>query len=108
MVQYIFHPGSMDCAGNGGIGGVLADSTDYVGINYSTDGGANWQFEKIGRDGITPVSNRSGYYPLFENFGQINGAVDNKGVMHVTMNGYSVTGLEIQILLFAFRAIILE
>ncbi len=87
--QYIFHPGAWTVAGNGGPGGVPDDSTDYVGINYSTDGGANWNFEIIGRDGITPVANRPGYYPLFENFGQINGAVDNNGVMHVTMNGYS-------------------
>ncbi len=32
--------------------------------------------------------NRPGYYPIFENFGQINGTVDNNGVMHITVNGY--------------------
>ncbi len=73
---------------NGGPGGAPVDSTDYVGINYSTDSGSTWAFEVIGRDGITPVANRPGYYPLFANFGQVNGVVDNNGVIHITANGY--------------------
>ncbi len=57
-------------------------------MNYSTDGGTTWTFELMGRDGITPVANRPGYLPIFENFGQVNFQVDNNGVVHVGMNGY--------------------
>ena len=32
--------------------------------------------------------NRTGYLPVFENFGQINFALDNNGVVHVGINGY--------------------
>ncbi len=75
--------------GNGGLGGVAADSADFVGIKSSTDQGSTWQFELLGKDGLTPVFNRTGYYPIFENFAQMNGAVDNNGVKHVTINGYA-------------------
>lgn len=84
----IMHFGAWTFAGNGPIDGANADSTDFIGINYSTDSGATWQFEKIGRDGLTEVANRPGYFPIFENFGQVNGLVDNNGVMHITANGY--------------------
>jgi len=53
------------------------------------DGGTTWTFELMGRDGLTPVFNRTGYLPIFENFGQANFAVDNNGVVHVGMNGYA-------------------
>lgn len=86
--QYILHPSAWGFAGEGGPGGTPDDSVDFTGINYSTDGGATWLFEKTGMEGVTSVANRDGYLPLFENFGQINGAVDNNGVMHVTINGY--------------------
>ncbi len=51
---------------NGGPGGADADSTDVVLINYSNDAGANWTLgEIIGRDGVSEVVNRPGYYPIF-------------------------------------------
>jgi hypothetical protein len=88
--MYIVHPTMFAFVGNGGPGGVPDDSTDWVALNYSTDMGATWTLnEIIGRDGITPVANRPGYWPIFENFGQINGVADNNGVFHVTVNGYS-------------------
>lgn len=87
--QYLVHVGAWAVSGNGGPGGADPDSADFVGYNYSTDGGNTWSFELIGRDGITAVFNRSGYYPIFENFGQLNFAVDNNGVVHVGMNGYA-------------------
>lgn len=89
--QYILHFTTHQRFGGaeGGFGGANEDSTDVVVINYSTDGGETWTLgEIIGRDGATEVANRPGYYPIFENFGQINGVVGNDGVMHITMNGY--------------------
>ena len=91
--QYLVHVGAWGnstAAGgaNGGPFGAHPDSTDFVGMNYSTDGGTTWTFELMGRDGLTSVFNRTGYLPMFENFGQLNFAVDNNGVVHVGMNGY--------------------
>lgn len=74
--------------GNGGPGLRHPDSTDFVGMNYSSDGGTTWTFTLIGRDGISSVFNRTGYLPIFENFGQVNFVVDNSGVVHVGINGY--------------------
>ncbi|MBL1212007.1 MAG: T9SS type A sorting domain-containing protein [Ignavibacteriae bacterium] len=87
--MYIFHPSCYARAGEGGFGGVGKDSADMATISYSTDSGETWTIgEMIGEEGYTPVVNRTGYFPLFENFGQVNGGVDDNGVMHVTMNGY--------------------
>ena len=85
--QYIMMMGSYPVGGNGGAGGVPDDQTDKTELVYSTDSGSSWTTEIIGRDGITPVANRPGYFPIFENFGQLSGVVDNNGVMHVTANG---------------------
>ena len=90
--QYLAHVGmwgGLASGGNGGPGGVHPDSTDFIGMNYSSDGGTTWTFELMGKDGLTPVANRPGYFPIFENFGQVNFAVDNNGVVHVGVNGYS-------------------
>jgi hypothetical protein len=86
--MYLAHVGCWTVAGEGGPGGVPDDSTDFIGMNYSSDGGATWTFELMGREGLTPVANRTGYLPLFENFGQVNFVVDNSGVVHVGLNGY--------------------
>ncbi|NWF90895.1 MAG: T9SS type A sorting domain-containing protein [Ignavibacteriaceae bacterium] len=90
--QYLAHVGMWTGlsggAGNGGPGGAHPDSTDFIGMNYSSDGGATWTFELLGRDGLTPVFNRTGYLPIFENFGQVNFVVDDNGVVHVGVNGY--------------------
>ena len=88
--QYVFHPASFGLAGSGQVAGVEQDSSDFVSILYSTDAGANFTFEKIGYSGWSTISNRDGYQPLFANFAQLDGAVDNSGKMHVVINGYSV------------------
>lgn len=103
--QYLMHVAAWSMNGNGQFDGVVEDSSDYTGINYSTDAGATWQFEIIGRDGYTMVDNRPGYYPVFENFGQVAGIVDDNGVMHVTANGYSIYAPSAGDTTFAFAAL---
>jgi len=68
------------------------DSADNVWIIYSTDQGSTWQGRSIGWDGDTTLVQGyfSDYAPLFENFGQIDGAVDNFGKMHIVANGYGI------------------
>jgi len=87
--QYVFHPASFSVSGSI-LDGVEQDSADFVSAYYSTDGGENFTFEKIGYEGYSPIDNRPGYMPLFSNFAQIDGAVDNSGKMHAVINGYSV------------------
>jgi hypothetical protein len=86
--QYVFHPAAFSVAGSI-LDGVEQDSADFVSAYYSVDGGANFTFEKIGYEGYSPIDNRD-YMPLFANFAQIDGAVDNTGKMHAVINGYSV------------------
>lgn len=88
--EYIFHPAAFSSVGAGQVDGVEQDSSDFVSAYYSTDGGANFTFEKVGYSGWTTVDNRDGYQPLFANFAQLDGAVDNSGKMHIVINGYSV------------------
>ena len=73
------------------------DSADNVWIIYSTDGGNTFQGKSIGWDGeINAVPNYiEGYTPLFENFSQIDAAIDNNGQIHVVANGY---GLNLEII----------
>ncbi len=87
--QYLMHFGAWTVKGNGPFEGFVQDSADFVGINYSNDQGATWEFEEIAYDGITEVANRPGYTLIIENFGQVNGVVDNNGVRHIAANGYS-------------------
>ncbi|MCX8056252.1 MAG: T9SS type A sorting domain-containing protein [Ignavibacteria bacterium] len=92
-------------ANEGGVGstqghiyaGWPKDSADNVWIIYSTNGGNTFQGRSIGWDGeINAVPGYiQGYAPLFENFGQIDGAIDNNGKMHVVANGY---GLRLEII----------
>ena len=86
---------------NGGVGGSGAhvydgidpDSCDNAWAIYSTDGGTSWTGKTIGIDGVIDLI--SGYHtpyfaPLFENFGQLDMAVGNDGVMHAVANGYGL------------------
>ena len=70
----------------------LIGNPDIVYWYYSTDFGATWQGEVIGRgSGNNPeygqISNRD-YAPYFTNFAQCNSIVDDDGVTHVVFNGY--------------------
>ncbi len=87
--NFVFHPAAFSVAGSI-LDGAEQDSADFVSILASTDGGANFNFEKIGYEGYSPISNRPDYMPLFANFAQLDGAVDNSGKMHVVINGYSI------------------
>lgn len=88
--DHVFHPAAFGYVGAGQIAGVEQDSSDFVSILYSNDGGANFAFEKVGYSGWSTIDNRDGYSPLFANFAQLDGAVDNGGTMHIAINGYSV------------------
>lgn len=75
--------------GGNGSSTLPKDSTDYVGWLHSEDNGATWKNDKIGYDGYNQqVTNRPSYFTYFQNFGQVEGAVDDKGVTHLAMNGY--------------------
>jgi len=73
-------------------GAYLTDNPDIVYWYYSTDYGATWQGEVIGKgSGNNPeygqIINRN-YAPYFTNFAQGNAVVDDVGVTHVVYNGY--------------------
>jgi hypothetical protein len=73
-------------------GAYQSGNPDIVYRFYSTDFGATWQGEVIGRgSGSNPeygqISNRD-YAPYFTNFAQCNSVVDDNGVTHVVFNGY--------------------
>ncbi len=73
------------------------DSADNVWIIVSSNGGTTFTGRSIGWDGeINAVPGYiPGYAPLFENFGQVDGAIDNNGKIHVVANGY---GLRLEII----------
>ena len=71
--------------------GVPEDHADNVWCVYSTDQGETWNGESIGFDG--DINSVTGYHtanfaPVFENFGQVDGAVGNNGIIHIVANGY--------------------
>lgn len=73
--------------------GYARDSADNVWVIYTLDGGTNWTKKSIGWDGdfdIVTGYHVPNYAPLFENFGQIDAAVGNDGVMHFIANGYGL------------------
>lgn len=71
------------------------DSTDYIGWLHSEDAGATWKSEKIAYDGYNgQITNRMNNYTWFQNFAQIESAVDDKGVSHAVMNGYGYYDLD--------------
>jgi len=72
---------------------VSQDSADNVWMLYSNDGGSSWLAGSIGFDGV--INKVAGYHtpnfaPLFENFSQLDAAVDNNGVWHFVANGYGL------------------
>ena len=81
-------------AGDGHVyDGVPEDHADNVWQIYSTDAGATWTAESFGYDGefdVVDGYHTANFAPLFENFGQIDGAVGNDGVMHYVANGYGL------------------
>ncbi len=88
--EHIVHYGAYTVVGGQAFEGHAQDSSDYVQIDYSHDGGATWTYhEDIAYEGITELANRPGTYPNFENFGQVNGNISNDGTIHITDNGYS-------------------
>lgn len=102
--QYIAHVAPYDVKGNGGPYGEVTnpDSVDVTILTLSTDGGQNWSTVEIGYDGATLVANRDRVYPIFANFGQVQFAVANNGVVHVVMNGYAIKGIDDTSATFAF------
>lgn len=105
--QYVAHVAPYDVRGNGGKYGTQTnpDSVDVTILRYSTDGGQNWSYREIAYDGITTLANRTEFYPLFENFGQVQFAVGNMGIVHVVMNGYGFRGINDTTATFAFPVI---
>lgn len=77
--------------------GVNPDSADCAWIIYSSDAGSTWTGKTIGCDGW-PGKVKDypmvGYSPLFENFGQVKGAISNDGNIHVVANGYGLDTTE--------------
>ncbi len=73
--------------------GVPVDSADCVWMLYSSDAGTNWTPSMIGHDGMFDLVDgyhTADYGPLFENFGQLDMAVANDGVVHAVANGYGL------------------
>lgn len=73
--------------------GISADSADNVWIIYSNDAGTTWNAEVIAQDGVINLVENyhtPNFAPIFENFGQVRGVMDNSGVIHIVANGYGV------------------
>ncbi|MCL6493882.1 MAG: T9SS type A sorting domain-containing protein [Ignavibacterium sp.] len=73
--------------------GVPETQADNFWAISTTDGGATWTGKMIAPDGkFDLVSNyhTANYAPLFENFGQVDVALDNNGVTHAVANGYGL------------------
>ena len=73
-------------------GAYLSGNPDIVYWYYSTDFGATWQGEVIGKGSVNnpeygQVINRN-YAPYFTDFAQGNAVIDDIGVTHVVYNGY--------------------
>lgn len=95
--QYLVYFGTNDnLAGDGGAhvwDGVPVEQADNAWVIYTEDAGANWTATTIGQDGVFDLVqgyHTDNYGPLFENFGQLDAAVANDGVIHVVANGYGL------------------
>jgi hypothetical protein len=107
--QHVIHLGTN--VGDGHVyDGIDPARADNVWLLGSTDGGATFSGSTVGADGdLTSLPDYSvslfvdsvggaayndfvtfTHAPLFENFGQVNGAVGNDGVVHVVANGYGL------------------
>lgn len=73
--------------------GIAENRADNLWIMYSTDYGNTWNGERIAADGVPNLVTNyhtNNFAPLFENFGQVDGAIDNSGNVHIAANGYGV------------------
>jgi hypothetical protein len=72
---------------------VPENRADNLWIMYSTDYGNSWNGERIAVDGYPNLIHNyhtSNFAPLFENFGQVDGAIDDSGYVHIAANGYGL------------------
>ena len=99
--QYVFTAWTSDDKGIAGEELPLdsAAFADKIILCYSQNEGQTWQHEVLGLEGVTTISNYKvpignnetrPAYPLFSNFGQVQGVVDNNGLFHIVSNGYSL------------------
>lgn len=90
--QYIVMLGT--CEGDGHVySGIAENRADNIWIMFSSDFGTTWDAKRVAADGV--INLVQGYHtpnfaPLFENFSQISGAVDNSGIVHIVANGYGL------------------
>jgi hypothetical protein len=61
---------------------------DRLGYYRSTNGGVNWTWTTVAVDGQSVLASKPFEYYLFENFGQLDGCVDQNGTVHMVVNGY--------------------
>jgi hypothetical protein len=94
--QYLAYFGTNAGVAGGGAhvyGGVPETQADNFWAISTTDGGATWTGKMIAPDGkfdLVSGYHTANYAPLFENFGQVDVALDNNGVMHAVANGYGL------------------
>ncbi len=73
--------------------GIAENRADNLWIMYSTDYGNSWSAERIAADGVPNLVTNyhtNNFAPLFENFGQVDGAIDDSASINVAANGYGV------------------
>ncbi len=94
--QYIVMLGTCAAASGGGAhvyNGIAENRADNMWIMFSTDFGDTWDAKRVAADGVINLVqdyHSANFAPLFENFSQISGAVDNAGVVHIVANGYGL------------------
>ncbi|MFN3872826.1 MAG: T9SS type A sorting domain-containing protein [Ignavibacterium sp.] len=94
--QYVVYFGTNEGVSGGGAhvyNGVPETEADNFWMLSSTDAGATWTGKMIAPDGkfdLVSGYHTPNYAPLFENFGQVDMAVDNNGVFHAVANGYGL------------------
>lgn len=94
--QHIVMFGTSEGVSGGGAhvyNGVSSDSADNFWHIKSTNGGQSWVAARLGADGqfdLVQNYHTPNYTPLFENFGQVDLAVANNGIIHAVANGYGL------------------
>ncbi|MGE5435804.1 MAG: T9SS type A sorting domain-containing protein [Syntrophothermus sp.] len=91
--QYLVYFGANSAGDNMHVyNGVPEDSADNVFAVISSDAGTTWTDKRVEADGVIGlVQGYPDFAPLIENFGQIDMAITNTGVLHVVANGYGLT-----------------
>jgi hypothetical protein len=82
-----------DIVGDGALpplGAGTPGGCDRIGYFRSTNGGTNWTFTTVARDGEALLPSAPTEFFLPENFGQLDGVVDANGAIHVVFNGYAI------------------